>query len=228
MKIDADLPRAVELFAEALTLDPDHQDSRYYLANCLATMDRVPEALAELEELARRNPGSARAHRQRGVLLARRATSDTELAAAREALERAVEINREETGALQTLGEVALLQGDYEEAGRRFEWVSQANSKAVGALFLRSYIDWTRGDQPAARKRLELARRALGEDWKPPGATAEGDVAVRVHRDMGPLAGFWQAWDGEADPGTAFADLDLFLGPFRAGRNAVTPDSVRR
>ncbi|MDH3744815.1 MAG: FG-GAP-like repeat-containing protein [Acidobacteriota bacterium] len=211
MKRDGDTERALTLFQEALALNPEHGDSRYYLANLLADKGQTKQALAELDVLTRQNPLSHRGYRQRGILLALSAQSDRDLAAAETALERALEINREETGALLALGEVALLRGNPRLADERLALVLQSNPRAVGALFLRGYVAWLQGDETAAGRFLEQARTALGPEWKPEGTTAEGDVAVRSHQETSPLSRFWEEWDGQAEAATAFAPLRSFL-----------------
>ncbi len=70
MKRDGDLARAIELFREALAVDPLHEEARYYLASCLADQGRSAEALDELRELLRVAPRSQRALKQWGTLKA--------------------------------------------------------------------------------------------------------------------------------------------------------------
>ncbi len=211
MKRDGDMPRALALFREALKLNPKHGDSRYYLANLLAAEGRTAEALAEFDTLVEQNPLSHRGHRQRGVLLAFSAESDTDLRSAKEALERAHEINREEIGALLVLAEVALLRNKTDLARERLELVLRTHSRSVGALFLRGYLAWKEGDPVAARGLLEKAVAARGPDWKPEGTTAEGDVAKRAHRETTPLSEYWESWGGDPEPEAAFARLHKFL-----------------
>lgn len=81
----------------------------------------------------------------------------------------------------------------------------------MGGLFLRGYIAWKNGDDHASRELLRNARQARGEDWKPEGAVAEGDVAKRMHTEETPLSQFWETWDGETAPDEAFGPLDTFL-----------------
>jgi tetratricopeptide (TPR) repeat protein len=211
MKKDGDLPRAGELFEKALAFNPRHEDSRYYLAHCLAAQGDLAGAVAQLEELVRINPQSHRGHLQLGKLRALAATSRADLEAAEEALQRAAALNPEETGALQVLGEIALLRSDLDAAASRLEAVSRTNPRAVGALFLRGYIAWKRGEQEEARRLLKGAQKARGPDWKPQGAVAEGDVARRMHQDETPTSRFWEQWDGKPDPAPAFHALDSFL-----------------
>ncbi len=211
MKRDGDLERAIEHFREALALDPDHGDSRYYLANCLAGQGQAEEALSELAELRRRDPGSHRAHKQWGVLRALTARSAADLEAAAAALERSLEVNLEETGSLLVLGEIALLRGEPELAEQRLEWATRTNPRAVGGFYLRAYLAWQAGDAAASARLLEVARQARGEDWKPEGAVAEGDVAVQMHREETPLSRFWRGWDGAVEPSVAFGGLEAHL-----------------
>ncbi len=211
-KRDADCDAAVPLFRRALELDPRHEDSRYYLANCLAEQGRPEAALAELDQLRRQSPMSHRAHKQWGVLRAIHASSDDQLGAAQAALERSHEINLEETGSLLVLGEIALLRGRPEEAERLLELACRSNPRAVGGFFLRGYVAWRRGDAAGARRLLAAAAEARGPDWKPEGTTAEGDTAKSGHREESPLAGFWERWDGGSEPSAAFAALAERLG----------------
>ncbi len=213
MKREGDLEEAVRLFRRALALDPTHGDSRYYLANCLAALGDTDAALKELATLRQQAPMSHRAHKQWGVLVARLARSPEELAGAQEALERAFALNAEETGALLVLGEVALLKGDRAAAQQHFELATRTNPNAVGGFFLLGYLSWKAGE-PEADAWLERALQARGEDWKPEGAVAEGDVASQMHREVTPLSDFWESWDGRLESADVFAALDRHLTQF--------------
>jgi tetratricopeptide (TPR) repeat protein len=211
VKKEGDLPKAIGLFRQALALNPEHEDSRYYLANCLAAQGDLEGAMAELDTMRRLSPGSHRAHKQWGVLRAVTAESDSELEAADQALERALEINQEATGSLLVLGEIALMQGDRARADERLAQATRTNPKAVGGFFLRGYMAWKDGESADAVRHLEAAQAARGEEWKPEGTVAEGDVASRMHREVTPLSLYWESWDGAPDPQTAFAGLDSYL-----------------
>jgi tetratricopeptide (TPR) repeat protein len=211
MKVERDNPKAIALFREAIALNPQHEDSRYYLGQCLAGQGDVEGALAALEALQQLNPHSHRAWQQWGVIRAVFARSDADLAAAERALQQAHAINPEETGALLVLGEVALLRGDLRLAEERLAAATRTNSKAVGGFFLLGYLAWKRGAAAAARHFLEQAYAALGPDWQPKGATSEGDVKRKQHVETSPLNPFWSAWDGRPDPATAFAALEARL-----------------
>ncbi|MFQ5524647.1 MAG: FG-GAP-like repeat-containing protein [Thermoanaerobaculia bacterium] len=211
MKRDGDLDRATDLFTKALELNPEHGDSRYYLANLLWTRGDRKRALDELDTLRHRDPLSHRAAKQWGVLRALSARSPADLDAASQALERAVEINSEETGGLLALGEVSLLRGETEEARQQLEWACRSNPRAVGGFFLRAFIANRNGDPELSAELLRAAQTARGPEWKPEGAAAEGDVRRRMYVETSPLARFWQDWDGGSDPASAFHDLEDHL-----------------
>ena len=211
LKVENDLPRAVALLREALSLDPSHEDSRYYLATSLAALGEVDAALAELDTLRRANTASHRAWARWGVLRALTSRSPAELQAAEASLERARAVNPEETGALLALAEISLLQGDRTEAESRLDQVCAMNPRASGGWFLLGYVHWKRGDASGAVALLQRARTSLGPDWKPRGATAEGDVTRQAHEDLTPLSRFVNAWNGSERPAEAFAELGRFL-----------------
>ena len=215
MKKDADPRAAIDLFRQALALDPTHEDSIYYLGNCLAATGDVDRALAVLEGLSRKNPMSHRAFKRWGTLRAMNARSAADLDAASRALERAVEINPEETGALEVLGEVALLAGRPDLARQRFEWVARTNAQPGQALFLLGYLAWKTGDAARAAELLERSRKARGKDWKPAGASAEGETRKSMHQETTPLQDLSDAWDGSPDPASAYRALEARLAASR-------------
>ena len=215
MKRDGDLSRAVGLFRQALALNPEHEDSLYYLANGLAAQGDKEGAMAHLDRLVQINPHSHRGYQRRGLLLAASAISTAGLQAAEESLERARAINPEETGTMLVLGEVALAMGHTAAAEQRLLWVCTTNSGAVGAWFLRGYIAWTAGDDTKAREMLAKARVARGPEWKPRGSVAEGDVRRRMHTEAAFLSTYWDRWDGGPEPARAFDALAAFLRSLR-------------
>ena len=211
MKREKDCVRAAQLFREALALNPLHEDSHYYLANCLDAQGDTTGAIAELETLARINPSSHRAWQRRGVVLAASAKSPSQWAAAEDSIHRALKLNPEETGTLLLLGEIGLLRGDLPGAERSFHSACQANPRAVGGLFFGAYVAWKRHDRVTAAQLLAAAKKARGPEWKPVGSVAEGDVKRRMDRDAGLLAPFWQQWPGTLELDAAFARLDSYL-----------------
>lgn len=216
MKRNRDMARAAQLFREALRMDPLHEDSRYYLANCLVAQGDIPAALAELRELARNNPQSHRAFQREGELLATTARSKADLAAAQSALETALRINAEETGTLLLLGEVHLARGDMPAAQQLFAHACRTNPRAAAAFFLRGYIAWKNRDSRTTAVMLDAAAKARGPDWKPAGSVAEGEVKHSMVVLPGFLSSFEERWSGQRDARAAFAKLEAFLAQYHA------------
>ena len=211
VKVEGDCGKAIGLFKHALDYDPLHEDARYYLGNCLASEGDVDGALVQYEQLTKNNPQSHRGYARWGTLRAMTARSAGDLADAERALEKAYRLNPEETGALLSLAEVSLLRGQSATARERLTAISQTNPRATGAFFLLGYLQWKGGNASAAADFLDRARKALGPDWKPRGASAEGDVVRKAHTESTPLSKFWEDWDGSSSPRRVFAPLDARL-----------------
>ncbi|NIM60394.1 MAG: tetratricopeptide repeat protein, partial [Acidobacteria bacterium] len=75
MKADQDLSTATVLFEQALDIDPNHEDSIYYLGNSLADQGDLVGALARFETLMQLDPSSHRAFKRWGTLQAMNAES---------------------------------------------------------------------------------------------------------------------------------------------------------
>ena len=173
MRVDGDIKTASALFVQALKLDPSHEDSIYYLGNCLVELNDLDGALARFAELMRINPNSHRAFKRWGTLQAIIATSTEEATRAEEALRRAIVINPEATGARMILAETDIVRGDVAAARRGLRWIQSTNPAAGDALFLLSYLSWGEGELADAQELLQSAAN-VGEEWRPEGAAAEG------------------------------------------------------
>jgi hypothetical protein len=215
MKREHDFSKAIALFREALAINPSHEDSHYYLANCLAASGDVSSALGELDTLSRINPQNHRAFQRKGELLAVSATSRGQLEQARKPLNAALRLNSEETGTQLLLAEVELTLGNFGAAQKHLAYVCQANSRATNAWFLRGYIAWKKHDKHETLTMLEATRTARGRDWKPAGSVAEGDVHQRMFRESGFLNVFEEQWNGSSEPDNVYAPLDAYVRPFR-------------
>jgi len=215
MKREHDYAKAIALFREALAINPSHEDSHYYLANCLAASGDISSALGELDRLVRLNPQNHRAFQRQGELLAASATSRGQLEQAREALNAALRLNSEETGTLLLLAEVELTLGNFGTAQNHLAHVCQANPRATNAWFLRGYIAWKHHDKHETLTMLEAARTARGRDWKPAGSVAEGDVHQSMFCESGLLNVFEEQWTGAMEPDNAYGPLDAYIRPFR-------------
>ncbi|NIM13171.1 MAG: tetratricopeptide repeat protein [Candidatus Aminicenantes bacterium] len=184
MKVEKDIHKAIHLFKKALTYDPNHEDSLYYLVQALVTKGDLQEGIETLEKLTRINPSSHRGYKQVGFLRARNAETSADLLAAEKSLDRALAINPEETGVLLLLGEIDLIQGELEKADQRFAWVCRSNPRSVAGFYLRGYIAWKSGDRASARSFLSRAIQAKKQEKKPKGSTSEGDVRLKMHTEV--------------------------------------------
>jgi tetratricopeptide (TPR) repeat protein len=217
MKVEDNVEKAAALFREALAIQPDHEDSLYYLANCLLAEGDTDGAIEQLQHLIRVNSMSHRGLKRLGILLAGAAGRPKGLETARDLMQKAVAINPEETGALLVLGEIDLLQGNTTAAGEHLEAATRMNPRAGNALFLQAYLAWRNGDDDGAVTLLEKARDTRGEEWTPEGTTSEGDVLHKMHSEESPLSRFWTRWNGEPDSAASFADLDAHVRSVAAG-----------
>lgn len=211
MKREQNCAKAIPLFRDALALDPQHEDSHYYLANCLAKSGDIASAIAELDTLANINPQNHRAFQRKGELLAASATSRAQLEIASKALSTALRLNSEETGTLILLAEVNLARGKWVDAEQDLAHACVANPRSVSAWFLRGYIAWEQKNGARAHAMLATARDARGPDWKPAGSVLEGDVQHRMYSEGSFLNVFAQDWDGSSDPERAYAQLHTYL-----------------
>ena len=214
MKVDQDLSAATALFRQALEIDRTHEDSIYYLGNCLAEQGDLEGALSRFAELMDLTPNSHRAFKRWGTLRAMNAESSEALEWAESALQRAVGINPEATGARMILAETSIVRGDFSAARQGLEWIRSTNPSAGDALFLLSYISWKQGDLTGARGLLERTAET-GEQWLPEGAAAEGDVRRTMHRETTLFGAVYSGWDRTMNPDSAFGRLDDLLEEYR-------------
>jgi tetratricopeptide (TPR) repeat protein len=171
------LDEAVQLYTQALMLNPAHEDALYYLGNCHLERRAFTEALDAYQRLVALNPsGSSRAHMQLGSI---RASLDpgapVDLDEASAHFRRALDVDPE-SGALLGLAEVALLEGKRSEAERLLAQVDRDNPMSIAAPYLRGYLAFERGAGDTAWTLFSeaVARGVLkkgGVKW-----TEEGDV----------------------------------------------------
>jgi tetratricopeptide (TPR) repeat protein len=174
-------------------------------------LGRPAEAERAWRRLVEVDPSNARGHAQLGVLyscVGEPAFLDLERAAAE--FERSLEINREETGPLLHLGEIALLQGDLAQARSWFDKVVGSNFSSVEALFYQGYLAWRAGASDRAARLLGTAAGHARPVEPPKGVPGEGDTRT----GRGPMV---------SDPARC--------RPMRAaagGLAALDPDTVTR
>jgi tetratricopeptide (TPR) repeat protein len=171
-----DCAGAIALYREALALDPKHEDSLYYLGQCLRERHQPLEARDAFEKLVAVNPHSARGHLALGGLLASPDPSEPfDLETAEREFRRAQEINGEETGPIVRLAEVLLVEGRLDEARHWLESAVRTNPKSVEAAFLASYAVWEAKDLAHARGLADKARQAAHVEAPVKGVLNEGD-----------------------------------------------------
>jgi tetratricopeptide (TPR) repeat protein len=214
MVVEKDIAAAIALFEQALELDPTHEDSIYKLANCLTEQGDDTGAMLRLEELMRLNEHSHRAFKRWGTLQAMNARSSEDMTRAEDALRRAIAINPEAIGARMILAETAIVRGDLEAARQHLSWIFSTNPSAGDALFLLGYVSWKQ-EQPEDSRRFLQRAAGVGEEWRPEGAAAEGDVKQKMHRESTLLGGAYAAWNRTIDPDTVFDALEQTVRRYR-------------
>ena len=199
LRVQGDWAAAVPIYRETLEIDPDHEDGLYYLGNGLFELGRYDEAAAAWERLVKVNLRSSRAHIQLGMLHACGAAgAPFDLDRARREFERAMAVNKEESGPVVRLGEVALLQGDEERAFEYLSTASRQNFRSVEAHYLLGYLHWKSGDLAAAeaalRRAVEMGRgKQVSASASGEGDTKEGKPLLVVGtRPKSILELFWR------------------------------------
>jgi tetratricopeptide (TPR) repeat protein len=162
-----DWSKAADGFRRALELDPSHQDSMYYLGSSLYELGDYEGALEQFELLAETEPMSLRANLQIGTLRSMPASGAAlDLEAAATALERAVAINPEESGALTRLGGVQLALGEVDDAETSLRQARTLNFRSHEAFYLGGYVAWQRGQMDDAvallKKSVEIVQPQEG------------------------------------------------------------------
>jgi tetratricopeptide (TPR) repeat protein len=163
LRLESRLAEAAAAYERALAFNPRHEDALYYLGHVRLERGEFAAAERAWRRLTEINPASARAHLQLGTLylcFADGAPTDLRRAAAE--FHRAHEINKEETGAVLRLGEIALARQDPATATERFSAVLGSNPGSVPAHFYLGYLAWQAGRPAEAlggfRRAAELAR----------------------------------------------------------------------
>lgn len=177
LKLKGHWKEAMPYYRRAIELDEAHEDALYNMANCNFELNQFDNALTILKKLVQVNPMSHRGYRQIGAIYSYPlAGSIFDLKAAEAALDRAFEINKEETGVLLLLGELALVMGDQKKAFERFSLVNRSNFRAVAGYYLRAYMHWKNQRIDEASKLLEKAFQQSIEPKVVPGIPGEGDT----------------------------------------------------
>jgi Tfp pilus assembly protein PilF len=171
------LAAARETYRRALALDPHHEDALYYLGNVELELGHYQEAGAAWERLLALNPSSARTYSRLGDLYAcLEPGAPTDLTRAEAEFHRALALNREETGPLLRLGEVALIRGRLAGAIAYFDTVIGVHPRSADAHFLKGYALWKRGQPTLAASLFREAVTSAHLVQSPPSQPGEGDT----------------------------------------------------
>jgi tetratricopeptide (TPR) repeat protein len=166
---------AAESYARALVLNPNHEDALYYLGSMRLALGDFTGAARAWRILVSVNPSSARTQSQLGALyMCLDPGAPFQLDSAERHLRRAHEINKEETGPLLRLGEVALMRVDAEAARRFFETVLATDAANGPAHFYAGYIAWKSNNAMVARQEFRRAAPTAGASMA--AVPGEGDT----------------------------------------------------
>lgn len=172
-----ELVLAAASYQNALALKPGHEDSLYYQGNCYFELGRYREAIAAYEQLIAVNPqGSSRGYMQLGLVYScLEKGAPLNLPKAAEYFQRSVQVDPD-SGGLLALGEVAMLQGEWQEAWDALESANNDNPMSMAAPYLLGYLCYRKARHGEAWhwfslgvRRGELKRPAM--KW-----TEEGDI----------------------------------------------------
>ncbi|HEX7018949.1 MAG TPA: hypothetical protein VF159_02995, partial [Gemmatimonadaceae bacterium] len=137
-------------------------------------------------------------------------------------LERARDLNREQTGPLVYLGELALMRGDFDGAKREFAAVMKTNAASAPAHFYTGYFAWKSNDLTAARREFTKAVTApapvAATSGLTEGDTKHGNAMTATTTRCGQLRALWEhgkASDAEQEMLTRYRKLDQILATAR-------------
>lgn len=168
---------AIALYQAALNVKPDHEDSLYYLSNCQLELGRYQEAIATSQRLITVNPlGSSRGYMQLALIYASlEPGAPQDFRKAEGYFKQALQVDPD-SGALLGLGEVALLQGKWQEAWETLQRDNADNAMSMATPYLLGYLCWRKGEREEAGRWFRLAVQR-GELKKPAVKwTEEGDL----------------------------------------------------
>lgn len=229
-RVSGRIVEARDAYGQALRFNPRHEDALYYLGNMHLELGAYDSARAAWERLVTVNDRSPRAHSRLGDLFAcMEPGAPRDLARAEAEFRRALEINREETGPLLRLGEVALIRGRLADAATYLDAVLGSNHRSVEAHFLRGYVVWKQADPERGAtffgKAVELARELRAGQQAPGEGTTKGGLAPMVVqaarcRQVQALLDSLPRVDASSPSGPMqrlYRQLDADLAQFRSG-----------
>ena len=197
LRVAGDIVGALAHYDSALALDPDHGDALYHSGGATFELGDFASAERRWQRLLSVDSSNARAHVQLGLLYScGRQGAPYNLNKARKALHRALSLNRAETGPQVRLGEIALLQQDWETAGKHLDAARRTNERSISGHYLVGYLHWRAGRGAAAEAALQEAIFAAAGGRKEVSGSAEGQTklgAVPLQRGyVGLLEPLWR------------------------------------
>ena len=188
LRMEARYAEAIALFRKCLELDPEHEDSLYYLGASLEHLGRYREALEAYQRLIEVNPQSGRALSQLVAVLSTPAPgAPIDFDQAEKWVLRLEEVNREQAGPFLQQGLLELNRGRFAKAAEHFGVAVRSGSPEGFAWA--GYTAWLRGRKTEAlemfRGPIEIEkreRRLAGA-----GIKAEGDILPEPGKPLSAL-----------------------------------------
>jgi len=188
LRLAEDYEKASEAFRRCLEINPEHEDSLYYLGSSLEGMGEYAEAAEAYRRMIALNPSSNRAISQLAHILATPYPgAPSDLKEARALLGRSIELNREHSGPYLSLGRSLLDQGRFADAAEAFETAAQFGS--AEGTFLTGYAAMVQGQTTKARPAFRQVLNVAEEERKlqARGGKQEGDVAKNAGLALNPV-----------------------------------------
>ncbi len=139
LRSQGEFAQAVVFYKQALQINPDHEETLYYLGNSFLELGADLEAIKQYRRITQLNPYSGRAFSQLGAIFSTPLPgAPLHFEEAERALERSVEINREQSGPFLRLGILALNQGHLEQAFQYFK--TAAGFTSPEGYFLEGFV----------------------------------------------------------------------------------------
>jgi tetratricopeptide (TPR) repeat protein len=217
-RMAGDCGSAVPLYRDALALRPDHEDSLYYLGNCLLEQRAWTEAIGVYQRLVSLNPaGSSRAYMQWALAHASlQPDAPHDLHEAERIFRRALDVDPD-SGARLGLAEIALLRGDPRGARVLLEDIAAESPMSVPAPYLLGYLASRAGEADEAWRHFVTAVERMRTGTPVSRWSEEGDVKAAP-------ALRWQALARQS----VFGECWLALLEDRQGGQTPTPADMAR
>lgn len=177
LRAQDDFAQAVPAFRKALELNPQHEDSLYYLGASLYEIGKYREAASEFRKIIAANPASGRAWSELGNTLAIRAPgAPADFGGARIAYQHSRELNREQAGPFLRLGLLGLNRGRWDEARENFRLAAGFGSPEGDTLLAYTLFLERRDSEALPYLRKVLDEYSRDKKLTRRGVLSEGDV----------------------------------------------------